>query len=64
MEDEDYREDIDWSGFGDHETSRHPPLDKTDYAALFIASLESIFLPVIVFALLLVSVAAILAILP
>ena len=39
--------DYDWRQYGEHETEVHH-LEATDYAALFIASLQTIFLPLII----------------
>ncbi|NHJ13450.1 MAG: hypothetical protein EAX95_07220 [Candidatus Thorarchaeota archaeon] len=64
MEDDEKREEINWFEYGDHETSRHPPLDRTDYLAIFIASLQTIFLPFIIFAVVLVSIGMLFAIMP
>jgi hypothetical protein len=69
MEDEEPslepREEFDWSHYGEHESeSRHPPLDGTDYVALFIASLESIFLPLVLLAVVLAAIGFIFVLLP
>ncbi|MFX0044278.1 MAG: hypothetical protein ACFE8Z_00380 [Candidatus Hermodarchaeota archaeon] len=64
MEEEERREDIDWSEYGDHDEPRHPPLDGTDYLALFIASLETIFLPLVLLAIVLVVIGFIFVALP
>ncbi len=69
MEDEDQslepREEFDWSYYGEHESeSRHPSLDGTDYVALFIASLESIFLPIVLLAVVLATIGLIFIVLP
>jgi len=69
MEDEEPslepREEFDWSHYGAHESeSRHPPLDGTDYVALFIASLQSIFLPLVLLAVVLTAIGFIFIVLP
>ena len=69
MEDEqpsyEPREEFDWSQYGEHESeSRHPPLDGTDYVALFIASIESIFLPLVLLAVVLAAIGFIFFLLP
>ncbi|MHA2602074.1 MAG: hypothetical protein AM324_008110 [Candidatus Thorarchaeota archaeon SMTZ1-83] len=59
------REEFDWSHYGDHESeSRHPPLDGTDYVAIFIASLESIFLPLVLLAVVLAAIGLLFIVLP
>jgi hypothetical protein len=64
MDNEDQKEEIDWSMYGDHESSRHAALDRTDYVALFIASLQSIFLPLIILAIVLISIGFLFSLLP
>ncbi len=64
MEEEEQREEIDWSEYGEHEESRHPPLDGTDYVAFFIASLETIFLPLVLLAVVLVVIGLAFVLLP
>ncbi|MFQ5833347.1 MAG: hypothetical protein ACE5H4_11630 [Candidatus Thorarchaeota archaeon] len=58
------REEADWSQYGDHEVSKHPPLDGTDYVALFIASLQSIFLPLVLLAIVLAAIGFMFMLLP
>ncbi|MFW9803989.1 MAG: hypothetical protein ACFFFC_15105 [Candidatus Thorarchaeota archaeon] len=64
MENEDEPEEFDWSEYGDHQQSTHAPLDATDYVALFIAALQSIFLPLVILAVLLLSIGFILSLIP
>jgi hypothetical protein len=64
MTEEENREDFDWSQYGDSESSTHTPLDRTDYVALFIASLQSIFLPLVILAAVLVSIGFLFALMP
>ncbi len=48
--------DIDWAEYAYQETQRTKPaipLDATDYVALFLASLQTIFLPLVILAVLL-----------
>ena len=46
-----------WSEYDKAGSSRQVSLDKTDYVALFIASLETIFLPLIMLVVMLVAIA-------
>jgi hypothetical protein len=64
MEDEETREEVDWSEYGDHQHSTHAPLDAKDYVAIFIAALQSIFLPLVILAVVLLSMGIIFAFIP
>jgi hypothetical protein len=64
MENEEQKEQLDWSKYGDHDASRHPSLDATDYVALFIASIQSIFLPLVILAAVLVSIGFLFVLMP
>ena len=64
MENDESKDDIDWSQYGEHEPTIATPLDAKDYVALFIASLETIFLPLVILAGLFVAIVIILAFLP
>ncbi|MFX0054559.1 MAG: hypothetical protein ACFFAX_06655 [Promethearchaeota archaeon] len=64
MTEEEKQESVDWSQYGDHESGTHMPLDKTDYVALFIASIQSIFLPLVILAIVLVSIGFLFALMP
>ena len=52
------QEDTDWEEHGRklEEEQSLSPLDRTDYIALFIASLQTIFLPLVILIILLVAV--------
>ena len=63
MTEDERDESFDWSQYGDHEAT-HTPLDGKDYIALFIASLQSIFLPLIILAVVLASIGFIFLLLP
>jgi len=41
-------QDIDWLQYAQQEEQPLRPLDRTDYLALFIASLQTIFLPLLI----------------
>ena len=41
-------EEIDWLQYAQAEEQALRPLDRTDYIALFIASIQTIFLPLVV----------------
>jgi hypothetical protein len=62
-DDEEYDDetDIDWKQYlyQENETESIRPLDATDYVALFIASLQTIFLPIVILIIVLVSFALI-----
>jgi hypothetical protein len=45
---ENEKEEYDWSHYGDHDAKKLPPLEGKDYLAIFIASLQTIFLPLII----------------
>jgi hypothetical protein len=47
--------DYDWREYGDHE-SRVEHLEGKDYLALFIASLQTIFLPLVILAVVLLAI--------
>ncbi|MHA2040614.1 MAG: hypothetical protein ACW975_02025 [Candidatus Thorarchaeota archaeon] len=64
MTEEEKPESYDWSQYGDHESGTHTPLDGTDYVALFIASLQSIFLPLVILVIVLLSLGFIFVLLP
>ncbi|MFW9800061.1 MAG: hypothetical protein ACFFD9_06475 [Candidatus Thorarchaeota archaeon] len=64
MENEETREDFDWSQYGEHDEPTHPPLDGKDYVALLIASIQTIFLPLVLLAIVLVSIGIIFVLLP
>ncbi len=42
------KEEFDWSNYGDHDAKKLPPLEGKDYLAIFIASLQTIFLPLVI----------------
>jgi hypothetical protein len=50
-------EEIDWAEYGrrQQEDQEPRPLDRTDYIALFIASLQTIFLPIVILIVLLIA---------
>ncbi|TFG12024.1 hypothetical protein EU537_10615 [Candidatus Thorarchaeota archaeon] len=53
---EDSDREIDWAEYAYQETQRKKPaipLDATDYVALLLASLQTIFLPIVILAVLL-----------
>lgn len=64
MENDESKEEIDWSQYGEHDSTTTIPLDGKDYIALFIASLETIFLPLVILSGVFVAIVIILAILP
>jgi len=64
MENDESKEEIDWSQYGEHDSTTTIPLDANDYIALFIASLETIFLPLVILSGVFVAIVIILAILP
>ena len=41
-------QEIDWLDYAQQEEQALRPLDRTDYLALFIASLQTIFLPLLI----------------
>jgi hypothetical protein len=43
-------EEYDWRNYGDHDQSTSQDLDGTDIVAIFIASLQTIFLPLVILA--------------
>ncbi|MCJ7818078.1 MAG: hypothetical protein MUP60_04445, partial [Candidatus Thorarchaeota archaeon] len=43
-------QEYDWRNYGDHDQSSSPDLDATDVLAIFIASLQTIFLPLVILA--------------
>ena len=43
-------QDYDWRNYGDHDRSSSPDLDAKDVLAIFIASLQTVFLPLIILA--------------
>lgn len=54
---EDQEEEIDWMEYASQqEEAALRSLDGTDYAALFVASLQTIFLPLIILIILLITV--------
>ncbi|MFX0108030.1 MAG: hypothetical protein ACFE7R_07090 [Candidatus Hodarchaeota archaeon] len=55
MENEERDEDYDWAQYGDYESRSTTTLDKTDYIAIFIASLQTIFLPLVILAIVLLA---------
>jgi hypothetical protein len=58
-------EDIDWDEYAYRKTQREKPaieLDLTDYAALFLASLQTIFLPLVILSIVLLGFGLILGI--
>jgi hypothetical protein len=57
-------ERVDWSDYVYHEPESSPTtsLDATDWVALFIASLETIFLPLVILALMLLAIALVIRI--
>ena len=64
MTEEEKREEFDWAQYGDHESGTHMPLDRTDYVALFIAAIQSVFLPLVILAIVLVSIGFLFALMP
>jgi hypothetical protein len=64
MEKDESKDEIDWSQYGEHEPTLATPLDAKDYVALFIAALETIFLPLVILAGVFVTIVIILALLP
>lgn len=64
MTEDENKQEVDWSQYGDHEMGTHTPLDGKDYVALFIASLQSVFLPLVILAIVLGSIGVIFALLP
>lgn len=56
--------EVDWKEYVFQEDETHPlrPLDATDYVALFIASLQTIFLPLIILMIVLMAFAFIFSI--
>ncbi len=64
MEEEEEREGIDWSEYGEHDEPTHAPLDGKDYVAFFIASLETIFLPLVLLAVVLLVIGLAFVLLP
>lgn len=64
MTEEEKEESFDWSHYGDQQSKTHTALDATDYVALFIASLQSIFLPLVILAIVLASIGFLFAAMP
>lgn len=64
MENDESKDEVDWSQYGEHDSSTTVALDGKDYIALFIASMETIFLPLVILAGVFVAIALILAMLP
>lgn len=64
MENDESNDEIDWSQYGEQDSGTTVALDGKDYIALFIASLETIFLPLIILAGVFVAIVLILAFLP
>ena len=56
FEDDEAREELtdseeyDWRNYGDHDQSTTPDLDARDVLAIFVASLQTIFLPIVILA--------------
>jgi hypothetical protein len=48
MEDEDKDEEFDWSDYGDYERKGQVDLEGKDILAICIASLQTIFLPILI----------------
>ena len=46
--DQSEEQDIDWLQYAQQEEEPLRPLDRTDYLALFIASLQTIFFPLLI----------------
>lgn len=46
--DQSEEQDIDWLQYAQQEEQTLRPLDRTDYLALFIASLQTIFFPLLI----------------
>jgi len=64
-ETEQVEEDVDWDEYAYRKTQREKPpieLDATDYVALFLASLQTIFLPLVILSIVLLGFALILGI--
>ncbi|MCK5389596.1 MAG: hypothetical protein KAJ36_03860 [Candidatus Thorarchaeota archaeon] len=49
-------QDIDWLDYAQQEQQALRPLDRTDYLALFIASLQTVLLPLVILIILLFAV--------
>lgn len=64
MENDESKDEIDWSQYGELESTIATPLDGKDYIALFIAALETIFLPLVILAGVFVTIVIVLALLP
>ena len=43
-------EEYDWSNYGDYDRTSSPDLDSKDVVAIFIAALQTIFLPLVILA--------------
>ena len=41
-------EEYDWRDYGDHDQASSPDLEATDVVAIFIAALQTIFLPLVI----------------
>lgn len=60
---DEQEDEIDWLDYASQEEeASHPPLDGTDILALFIASLQTIFLPLVVLIIILLAVSFLLQI--
>jgi hypothetical protein len=63
QQDEDEEEEIDWLDYASQEEEQAlPPLEGKDYLALFIASLQTIFLPLIILIIVLLATSVVLQI--
>ncbi len=54
--DQSEEQEIDWLDYAQQEEQALRPLDLTDYLALFIASLQTIFLPLLILVILLFAI--------
>ncbi|MCK4568420.1 MAG: hypothetical protein KAU48_14030 [Candidatus Thorarchaeota archaeon] len=54
--DQSEEQEIDWLDYAQQEEQALRPLDLTDYLALFIASLQTIFLPLLILIILLFAI--------
>ncbi|MBN2229172.1 MAG: hypothetical protein JW779_06220 [Candidatus Thorarchaeota archaeon] len=50
IEDEEIQQAVDWRHYGDHDQSTSPDLEGKDILAIFIASIQTIFLPLVILA--------------
>ena len=55
-DEEIHNEEIDWTKYGEPIEEEEVNLEKMDYLALFIASLQTIFLPFILFTIILLAI--------